>query len=181
MKKTIANLMISLVVALVAFFVGRWYNNKHPRTKYSPDTKLVYDTLTYVDTVKYYPVSKSEKPNGYAGVQVNVAYLHEVLDSLPRIRADTANVTVYQNTVRDSVILQLPMTQTIYGDSTYTAWISGVNARMDSIYVYPKREIITIKHPPKRWHIGLTGGYGFTQNGSSTYIGIGVTYSLISF
>ena len=83
----------------------------------------------------------------------------------------------------DTVRIRLPVTQRRYEDSTYTAWVSGYDVQLDSIYVYPKHEYVTrkIKQPPKKWHIGVTAGYGFGKQGMQPYIGIGLTYSLISF
>lgn len=183
MKRFLSILCVIIVSALVAFlFTRQHYKCKHTGTMSWHETEVVFDTLTYVDTIPYYkPVAKEVKPNGYTEVSVSVDYLHGVLDSLPYIRADTTDVLLCQGADSDSVSLQIPMTQTIYSDSTYKAWVSGVNTRIDSIYVFPKREVITIKHPPKRWHIGISGGYGATRHGLSPYIGVGVTYSLISF
>lgn len=83
----------------------------------------------------------------------------------------------------DSVYIDIPITQKTYSDSTYTAWVSGYDVTLDSIRVYRREEVVTIteKHPPKRWHLGLTAGYGLGTAGLQPYIGIGVTYSIISF
>ena len=69
-----------------------------------------------------------------------------------------------------------------YKDSNYTAYISGIDARMDSIFVYPKNiyteriETRTIRIKPKRWNVGLQAGYGMTPKGFTPYIGLGVSY-----
>lgn len=34
---------------------------------------------------------------------------------------------------------------------------------------------------PKRWHLGLQSGLGFTPNGIQPFVGVGVTYSIISW
>lgn len=83
----------------------------------------------------------------------------------------------------DSVYIDIPITQKTYSDSTYTAWVSGYDVTLDSIRVYRREEVVTIteKQPPKRWHLGLTAGYGLGTAGLQPYIGIGVTYSIISF
>lgn len=183
MKNFLKILLVVLVTAVFTF-CWTWEQCEKKRAHGSwhdmlTDAELQVDTVTFVDTVKYYePVPKRKKANGFAEVKVGADYLQAVLDSLSRVRADTGAVLCES---ADSVTLQLPNTQSMFADSTYTAWISGVNTRLDSIYVFPKREVIEIRHPPKRWHIGLQGGYGYGKNGFEPFVGIGVTYSLISF
>lgn len=84
----------------------------------------------------------------------------------------------------DSAIVELPMIQRHYADSTYEAWVSGpVDPRLDSLRVFAPTTIITRKEwkPPKRWHIGVTAGYGYGAKGFQPYIGVGITYSIFSF
>ena len=167
----------------VAFFLGR--GTQHTGGK--PLHETITDTVRYVDTIKYHePAPVFVKSNGTTKVSVSVARLKEtlrnaMLDTLPRIRADTLEQIILCEKDQDSVQIELPMLQSVYKDKDYTAYISGVNVRLDSIFVYPKREVITIRKPPKHWHIGVSSGYGTTVQGFKPYIGIGITYSLISF
>lgn len=85
---------------------------------------------------------------------------------------------------RDSAIVELPIIQRHYADSAYEAWVSGpVDPRLDSVRVYAKRTVVNRREwkPPKRWHLGVTAGYGYGAKGFQPYIGVGVTYSLYSF
>lgn len=84
----------------------------------------------------------------------------------------------------DSVTVELPMIQRHYADSTYEAWVSGpADPRLDSVRVFSATTIVTreVWKPPKRWHIGVTAGCGLTPHGFEPYIGVGVTYSILSF
>lgn len=84
----------------------------------------------------------------------------------------------------DSAIVELPIVQRHYSDSTYEAWVSGpIDPQLDSVIVFAPTTIITKREwkPPKRWHIGPTIGYGYTPQGFQPYIGISITYSIISF
>lgn len=170
-------------VVILAFLLGRTTH----RSRGKPLYETITDTVRYVDTIKYHePAPVFVKSNGTTKVSVSVAHLKEtlrnaMLDTLPRIRADTFEQTILCDSNQDSVQIELPMLQSVYKDKDYTAYISGVNARLDSIFVYPKREVITIRKPPKHWHIGISSGYGTTVQGFKPYIGIGITYSLISF
>lgn len=90
---------------------------------------------------------------------------------------DTVVVNSFQNTQDWKVLVQEVKE---YKDSTYYAKISGINAYLEEIRVYPKtitqyvntKEYIYI--PPKKWSIGIQGGVGVTPKGLQPYIGFGV-------
>lgn len=139
--------------------------------KWRIEGRIKTDTtrVTVVDTVPYV------KP--LARDSVVVRY---VTKKLP-IAHDTVHPTCI-----DSAGVNIPLTQKQYCDSTYTAWVSGYEASLDSIRVYKKREVVTvnkiIKEPPNRFVISLNIGYGLTPyNGLQPYIGVGVGYKLFSF
>lgn len=84
----------------------------------------------------------------------------------------------------DSAIVELPIIQRHYADSTYEAWVSGpIDPRLDSLRVFAQTTIITKREwkPPKKWHMGPTIGYGYTPHGFEPYIGVSITYSILSF
>ena len=68
-----------------------------------------------------------------------------------------------------------------YKDSTYYARVSGINANLEEIRVFPKYSTIYINTTekvylkPKKWEFGLQGGVGITPKGVQPYIGFGVT------
>lgn len=159
-----------LVVSLLATIVLTMGYKLKPFDGLSPvrDTTRVtcFDTLYYTECIARDSV-----------------VLRYVTAKVP-VKADGNTAEVDSVTVqRDSVCIDLPIMQKTYGDSTYTAWVSGYDVTLDSIRVYRREDVVTIteKQPAKRWHIGLTGGYGLCTAGLQPYIGIGVTYSLISF
>ena len=62
--------------------------------------------------------------------------------------------------------------------------VSGpINPRLDSIRVFARTTTVThrVWEPPKRWHIGVTAGYGYGAKGLQPYVGVGITYSIFSF
>lgn len=163
------------VVCLVDIVFCRGFVKDHE------PTEVVRDTV--IDTIPYYkPVPRDSLVVRYKTVALPMSD-----KTLPSIRADTQATESYsQNCVAnkgDSAEVTIPISQKMYKGSDYTAWVSGYDVQLDSIYVYPKHEYITrkIKQPPKKWHIGLTAGYGCGKHGMQPYIGIGLTYSLISF
>ena len=121
-------------------------------------TKIEYRTRTVKS-----PVATSTKDVGQIPVAVKI---------VSHTEKDTICDTVY-----------LPRKQTEYRDSDYTAYVSGYEAKMDSISVRTK--IITntntvVKTKYRRINIGITGGYGYGINSKTfePFIGVGVTYNL---
>ena len=85
--------------------------------------------------------------------------------------------------VSDTVWATVPRTQKRYEDSTYTAWVSGYGARLDSIEVYRKTMFVTKTQTVtkrNRFSVGLTGGvgYGVFTRKPDVWVGVGVTLRL---
>lgn len=78
--------------------------------------------------------------------------------------------------VGDSV--RIPIQQRVYGDSTYTAYVSGYEPCLDSICLRLPTTEVRVKTPAKRWNFGLQGGVGITPKGVQPYIGFGVAWRL---
>ena len=151
--------LIVFVIAgfLVGFLLGFCRHN--PSTEYVEVLRT--DTLTVYDTVRI------DRP---------VYITQRVGDSLRIPVTDTLRV-------HDTVYVVLERVQREYRDSLYTAWVSGVDPALDSIDIVARTQTITITERPRqrRWHLGITGGYGMTKDGLSPYAGIGLTYSLFAF
>ena len=107
------------------------------------------------------------------------------------MRYDTRKVpladvkTAYDSATGDSVVIvgNIPVTQNVYRDSSYIAWVSGYRPSLDSIRVFSRTryvtKIITEKSEPpesKRLNFGLQAGYGITPKGIQPYIGIGLGF-----
>ena len=92
---------------------------------------------------------------------------------------------LYASVDSDSAAVAIPITQKRYDGDDYLAYVSGYEPNLDSIFVFPKTTVIHERSykPPNKWHIGITGGYGYgiKSKQAEPYIGIGITYSIISF
>lgn len=92
--------------------------------------------------------------------------------------------TIY---IRDTVGVTLVQEVKEYKDSTYYAKISGINAFLEEIRVYPKTtikyvyQVEKVAEKPKKWGIGLQVGIGVVNNQFYPYIGFGVQYSIMRF
>lgn len=86
---------------------------------------------------------------------------------------------------RDSMAVEIPITQKRYEGENYSAWVSGYEPSLDSIFVSQRTDVVTIreKKPPNKWHIGLLCGVGYTFKSKQfePFIGVGLSYSIISF
>ena len=81
----------------------------------------------------------------------------------------------------DSVAVAIPITQKVYEDSTYRAYVSGYRPRLDSLFLFPRTQIITVREKPRRWNIGVGAGYGLTPRGFQPFVGVTVSYTLWAF
>jgi len=84
----------------------------------------------------------------------------------------------------DTVWATVPRVQKRYEDSTYTAWVSGYEPRLDSIEVY-RRTVFVVKNEggrvkTRRLSLGLTGGFGygvFTRK-PDLFVGVGASWRM---
>ena len=158
----------SLIWFIVGCIVGALlaYNSsylKGLRGDVERDTIVVTKTDTIRDTL---PIPIKEEIMRYKTIKVRVDSL--ITDTI--VRCDTAFVT-------------LPISQKVYQDSTYKAYVSGYDAKLDSINVYQRQSIVTVieRTKPKHWHLGISTGVGANHKGFTPYVGLGITYSIWSF
>lgn len=185
----LAAVIVTAILLLLTAYMGYRYGvmaTSQYRTK--------SDTTTIVDTIPYYfPVPKDS-----AVVRYVTRYLPVVVPG----QGKTQNIDTFLSEnyaqkneenippmgladKRDSMAVEIPITQKRYENENYRAYISGYEANLDSIFVFPKTTVIRERSykPPSKWHIGITGGYGYGFNSKTAepYIGVGITYSILSF
>lgn len=139
------------------------------------DNLPAYDTVrvTVYDTVIF------RKP-----VAVDSVVIRHVPVKLPAsVKEDT--VLLHEDK-RDSAEVVIPITQKVYRDTAYTAWVSGFMPSLDSISIRQSTHYVTETVPArrKRWGVGIQAGYGVTAERNprfAPYIGIGITYNLFNF
>ena len=171
MKSELIKCLFILVLGMLlgATVIARLFPNS--RLHNTVCDAVVCDTTTVYDTIPYYkPVPKDSVIKKYITVKLPIA---EPQDSV--IERQDSIVT------KDSVKVQIPISQKVYQDSLYKAYISGYRAELDSIFIYNKETTITIKPKPQRWHIGVGAGYGMTPKGFQPYVGVTFSYSIFSF
>lgn len=192
-KHYILFVFVGLIAFLSGLFLGKGRTDKSPG--YVTETRE-----TSVDTIPYHaPIPQSELVSGtHIYTLPTYRFIGGGYRGEPLCRSDNDSIDIdsvitdhYSTGIggeprcsTDSAIVELPIIQRHYADSTYEAWVSGpVDPRLDSVRVFVPTTIITKQEwkPPKRWHIGVSAGYGYGTKGLQPYIGVGITYSLISF
>lgn len=178
-KHSLIFLLIGLVLGgVIGFFFGR-----NSVALDEPGVKIERDTVTLTDTVpEYLPAPKDS------------GLVRWMVIKVPVERRDTAAKeatapVMAGDIVHDTIEVELPVTQKHYQTENYQAWVSGYRPNLDSIQVYQKEKLITEtititqKAKKKHWGIGFTGGYGYDFNSKTAapYVGIGLSYNLITF
>jgi hypothetical protein len=138
------------VIALlfIAFYFFAFLKNEKEEVKTEVVNRVKIDTLKIFDTIRI---------------------IRPILVKSTRLREDTISIT--KKAFIDSSKVVLPIEQKIYSDSSYTAFVSGYRAVLDSIHIRSpttiiNREIERVITQTKRKHfnIEIVGdlGYGFT-------------------
>lgn len=197
-KDNIVGVMVAAVFA--GFCLGAGLANHCNHHSRDGKGKVTVDTVTVRDTVRI------TEPRAADSVVTGVIRVPMVLPTEPTV--PKAEIKVFEpcrlsevmdgHTVnkggseaqetgkiarKDTVWAVVPRTQKRYEDSTYMAWISGYEPRLDSIEVYRKtvtivkRETVSKRN---RFNVGLTGGFGygvFTRK-PDVWVGVGCTWRI---
>ena len=158
-----------LLGAVLCFLVSYMAGGYHFRdtTKMTVRTDTLHDTVTV------------REPPAVAEVAVRT---DTVLLPVVRVRTRTDTALLTSDGPKDSVRAVVPITQKTYADSTYKAWVSGYNPKLDSIQVY-RQTVVTTKTETvvkkRRIGIGVQAGYGygFQHRGFEPYVGLGVSWN----
>ena len=163
------------VAVLLGFLVGQ----RCPRNGGGETPTPKVDTLFIRDTNSFTEPKKDPSPD---------VLIKEI--PVPIYVADSSAIDSLLNEcarlekVGDSLQLILLRVQRHYSDSTFDAWVSGVDPRLDSIKTYQTNMVITKEIPvikKTRWGLGVQAGVGAGKGGLTPYVGVGVSYNLLSW
>ena len=102
-----------------------------------------------------------------------------VVDSIPYPVTDTIRM-------RDTLYVLLERQQVTWEDSLARVYASGVNPHVDSVIHFSQDLIITKEIPviqvnKTRWGIGVQAGVTADKEGVMPYVGVGVSYNILSW
>jgi len=184
MKEKIYIIVLGLVVAL-ALSLG--YNYKQYRDLQEQPTKIEEKIVVkYKEKKDSMPDAKKETVVGTIKIPVPKQIQDPwISDNLSESFLDSVGFSDKLSDIPDSI--EVPRTQKVYSDSTYTAYVSGYAPCLDSIYVRQKiieHSIVETRTVPtkqfRRWNVGLIGGYGygFKSKEFEPFVGFGLIISI---
>jgi len=134
----------------------------HKRPK--PTETVQIDTLVIRDTLVY--------------TKTDIKYVH--------IFHTTTDTVVLYDLQHDTVRVEVPIEHRREHYEDADVWYHGYRAGIDSLAVYPKTVVVTVKEREKRRPtkvgIGFQAGWGASRlGGPEPYVGVGISYNLIRF
>lgn len=146
-----------IVGLVVAFFIGHYFA--------TPEVveveRVEYDTIVQREVV--------------ADTIERVKVVYRNLPSVEVVRKDTI-------IVRDTVRVAVPISRYTFADSLYKCEVEGYDVSLRKMEVYPRTIYrTTVERVPSRWGVGVQVGYGMSREGLSPYVGVGISYNLITF
>ena len=149
-----------VVAILIGFLVGRRCPRNSPGE--TPTPKV--DTLFIRDTFKVTEPKYITK---------------RVVDSIPYPVTDTIRM-------RDTLFVLLERQQVSWEDSLSRVYASGIDPHVDSVIHFTQDLIITKEIPvirvkKTRWGLGVQAGATANKDGFLPYVGVGVSYNILSW
>ena len=152
---------VGIAVAVLLLF---WVDRRIPRNAPGEPQTIKVDTLFIHDTIK---------------VTEPVSVTKTVVDSVLVPVTDTIRL-------RDTIYVFLEREQVRWEDSLAVVYASGINPQVDSVIHFTRDQII-IKEIPviqvkkTRWGIGVQAGATAGKDGVIPYVGVGVSYNILSW
>ena len=162
-KKTtfLVNALLTLAcVFLFGFIIGQKHQQKSPvePIKVKVDTLVIHDT-----TMSYRPIY------------------------VDRVKLDSVLVPVLDTMmIHDTTFVYLEREKVTWRDSLCEVYASGIMASVDSVRHFQEDKYIAIETqvPVKvksHWGLGVNAGYGVGKGGFTPYIGVGISYNLLTW
>ena len=164
MNKKITFCFSVLLILATFFMLGFIIGQKHPQKLPVEPIKVKVDTLVIHDTtMSYRPIY------------------------VDRVKLDSVLVPVVDSVkIHDTTFVYLEREKVTWRDSLCEVYVSGIMASVDSVRHFQEYKYITIeKQVPVKvkshWGLGVNAGYGVGKCGFTPYIGVGISYNLLSW
>ena len=164
MNKKITFCFSVLLILATFFMLGFIIGQKHPQKLPVEPIKVKVDTLVIHDTTMSY------KP-----IYVD------------RVKLDSVLVPVVDSVkIHDTTFVYLEREKVTWRDSLCEVYASGIMASVDSVRHFQEYKYITIETqvPAKvrsHWGLGVNAGYGVGKGGLTPYVGVGISYNILSW
>ena len=164
MNKKITFCFSVLLILATFFMLGFIIGQKHPQKLPVEPIKTKVDTLIIHDTT--------------------MSYIPIYVD---RVKLDSVLVPVVDSVkIHDTTFVYLEREKVTWRDSLCEVYASGIMASVDSVRHFQEYKYITIETqvPVKvKSHCGLgvNAGYGVGKGGLTPYVGVGISYNILSW
>jgi hypothetical protein len=177
-----------VLVLVAALGLSLFWNYKQYRD-YKEQPTIIKERVVvqYVEKKDTMPTAKEEIAVGVVKVPVKkVKTSAKVIQKdyvVQDVLGDSVPLADNATDVQDSVEIEL--TQKVYSDSTYTAYVSGYKPNLDSIFIRQRyvtntriEERVVKEKAFRRLNFGITVGfgYGFQSKTFEPFAGVGITY-----
>ena len=156
--------VMTILCVILLILIGILIGQKHRQKMPLEPTEIKVDTLVIRDTImQYKPIF------------------------VDKIKVDSVLIPVKDTIViRDSVYIYMDREKITWRDSLCEVYVSGVMTSVDSVRHFQEYKYITIETqvPVKvksHWGLGVNAGYGVGKGGLTPYIGVGISYNLLSW
>lgn len=183
---TNAEKLLTLFAAVLLIALGIAIGSSRHQKGSPIDPKPKVDTLSVKDSTMISEPLSEPKPETITKI-LRIPYYVEIQDSTALSQIDSLLVEIASlERQNDSLFLVMKRVQREYMSPQFHAWVSGYDPKLDSIKLYQTTKVVTkeipvIKKEKSRWGMGVQVGYGASKNGLSPYVGIGVSYDLLSW
>ena len=152
---------VGIAVAVLLLF---WADRRIPRNAPGEPQTIKVDTLVIHDTIK---------------VTEPVSVTKTVVDSVLVPVTDTIRL-------RDTLYVFMEREQVRWEDSLAVVYASGIDPQVDSVIHFTRDQIIikeipVIKVKKSRWGIGVQAGATAGKDGVIPYVGVGVSYNILTW
>ena len=164
MNKKTTFLVNALLILACVFLFGFIIGQEHPQKSPVEPIKVKVDTLVIYDTI--------------------ISYKPIYVD---RVKLDSVLVPVLDTMmIHDTTFVYLEREKVTWRDSLCEVYASGIMASVDSVRHFQEYKYITIETqvPVKvksHWGLGVNAGYGVGKGGLTPYVGVGISYNLLSW
>lgn len=161
-RKVIIAIVAVVAIVAMSYLAGWKHGSELATIEYLErvDTLVIRDTIT-----QYRPIVEERR----------------VVERIPYPVVDTIRL-------QDTIYVYLEKEQLMWQDSLSRVYISGIMPQVDSVKHFIEEKMVVMHVPVKersRWGLGISAGYGISvANGglhSAPYIGIGISYNIMSW
>lgn len=148
-------------IIIIGLFVSAFFLGRH---SVNPQTIVV-------DSIVYDTITKTH-------VEHDTMWRDRVVyKRLPAIddSADTIRIV-------DTVTVSVPIYKYHFSDKMFSIKAEGHDVKLNEVVLYPRTEYRTKEvKVANKWGLGIQAGYGVSSQGLTPYIGIGISYNILTW